>query len=226
MIEAAHEVIRTGEPQLVRVDLTEDLLSLSPAVCGGTMEIFVGGHQRVTDEGPPLVHIHYLRPPDRERVYTQYLIYEEEGVKVTYAHNLNFESPKRIAGAVVLEAGSEAIWFTFPGAWHDIGIFHRADGSFTGTYANILDPVRLRRGRGLADYRSVPRSLDRSDRGPSDARRRRTGRSGGERMGRSGYRPARPGKRSGRCPRRQQPGSGPRRSSRNGPSPAPASLTF
>ncbi len=41
VIEAAQEVIRSGEPQLVRVDLTEDLLSLSPAVCGGTMEIFV-----------------------------------------------------------------------------------------------------------------------------------------------------------------------------------------
>ena len=40
-VEAAQEVIRTGEPQMVRVDLTEDLLSLSPAVCGGTMEIFV-----------------------------------------------------------------------------------------------------------------------------------------------------------------------------------------
>jgi hypothetical protein len=26
---------------MVRVDLTEDLLSLSPAVCGGIMEIFV-----------------------------------------------------------------------------------------------------------------------------------------------------------------------------------------
>ena len=40
-IEAAQEGIGTGKPQLVRVDLTEDLLSLSPAVCGGTMEIFV-----------------------------------------------------------------------------------------------------------------------------------------------------------------------------------------
>ncbi len=97
-------------------------------------------------ERPPLVHIHYLRPPDRERVYTQYLIYEEEGVKVTYAHDLNLESPKRIAGAVVLETGSEVIWFTFPGAWHDIGIFHRADGSFTGTYANILTPCVFEEG--------------------------------------------------------------------------------
>ncbi len=41
VIEAAHEVIRTGDPQMVRVDLTEDLLSLSPAVCGGTMDVFV-----------------------------------------------------------------------------------------------------------------------------------------------------------------------------------------
>ena len=41
VIKAAQEVIRTGEPQIVRVDLTEDLLSLSPAVCGGTMEVFV-----------------------------------------------------------------------------------------------------------------------------------------------------------------------------------------
>ena len=97
-------------------------------------------------EGPPLVHIHYLRPPDRERVYTQHLIFEEEGVKVTFAQDLNFESPIRIAGAVVLETGSEAIWFTFPGAWHDIGIFHRADGSFTGTYANILTPCVFAEG--------------------------------------------------------------------------------
>jgi hypothetical protein len=94
----------------------------------------------VTPERPPLVHIHYLRPPDRERIYTQHLISEEGGVKVTYARDLKFETPIRIAGAVVLETGSDVIWFTFPGAWHDIGIFHRADGSVTGTYANILTP--------------------------------------------------------------------------------------
>jgi len=100
----------------------------------------------VTRERPPLVHIHYLRPPDREQVYTQYLISEEEGVKVTYAQDLELESPMRVAGAVVLETGSDAIWFTFPGVWHDIGIFHRADGSLTGTYANILTPCVFEEG--------------------------------------------------------------------------------
>ena len=97
-------------------------------------------------ERPTLVHIHYLRPPDREQIYTQVLIFDEEDVKVTYAHDLKFESPIRIAGAIVLETGSEVIWFTFPVAWHDIGIFHRADGSVTGTYANILTPCVFEEG--------------------------------------------------------------------------------
>lgn len=147
-----------------------------------------------TDEGPPLVQIHYLRPPDREQVYTQYLIHQEDGVKVTYARDLNFESPIRIAGAVVLETGSEAIWFTFPGAWHDIGLFHLADGSFTGTYANILTPCVFEGGE---IWRTTDLFLDLwldPTGAPSHARRGRSRRSGGKRMGRSGYCPARPGR--------------------------------
>jgi len=38
---AAREVIESGVPKMVRVDLTDDYLSWSPAVCGGVMEIFV-----------------------------------------------------------------------------------------------------------------------------------------------------------------------------------------
>ena len=105
-----------------------------------------GAPLRAPRGAPPLVHIHYLRPPDREQVFTQHLIHEEEGVKVTYAHDLKVDPPMRIAEAVVLETGSEAIWFTFPGAWHDIGLFHRADGSFSGTYANILTPCVFEEG--------------------------------------------------------------------------------
>lgn len=41
VIEAAREVARTGTPQLVHIDLTEDLLSWSPAVCGGTFDVFL-----------------------------------------------------------------------------------------------------------------------------------------------------------------------------------------
>lgn len=48
VIEAAHQVIDDGVPRLVKVDLTEDLLGWSPAVCGGIMNIFV---ERVWSEG-------------------------------------------------------------------------------------------------------------------------------------------------------------------------------
>ena len=41
VIDAAREVLATGEPRLVRVDLTEDLFSWSPAVCGGTFDVFL-----------------------------------------------------------------------------------------------------------------------------------------------------------------------------------------
>ncbi|HEX7239479.1 MAG TPA: XdhC family protein [Longimicrobiaceae bacterium] len=41
VIEAAHEVARSGTPRLLRIDLTEDLLSWSPAVCGGVFDVFL-----------------------------------------------------------------------------------------------------------------------------------------------------------------------------------------
>jgi predicted RNA-binding protein associated with RNAse of E/G family len=93
---------------------------------------------------PPFVHIHYLRPPDRKEVFTQRLLLDTPEVKVTLAQNVPFDPPIRIQGEVALEQGSDAVWFTFPGLWHDIGRFHRADGSFTGIYANILTPPVIR----------------------------------------------------------------------------------
>ncbi len=41
VIEAAREVALTGDPRLVREDLTEDLLSWSPAVCGGVFDVLL-----------------------------------------------------------------------------------------------------------------------------------------------------------------------------------------
>ena len=41
VIESAHRVLSTGEAERVRVDLTKDLLSWSPAVCVGVMDVFV-----------------------------------------------------------------------------------------------------------------------------------------------------------------------------------------
>lgn len=41
VIEAAREVARTGSPELLRIDLTEDLFSWSPAVCGGVFDVLL-----------------------------------------------------------------------------------------------------------------------------------------------------------------------------------------
>lgn len=41
VIEAARRVLDTGVAERVRIDLTEDLMSWSPAVCGGIMDVFV-----------------------------------------------------------------------------------------------------------------------------------------------------------------------------------------
>ena len=41
VIESAQRVLGSGVPERVRVDLTDDLLSWSPAVCGGIMDVFV-----------------------------------------------------------------------------------------------------------------------------------------------------------------------------------------
>ena len=87
-----------------------------------------------------LVRIHYARPPDREEVFVQELLLDAPGVKVTLARNVDFDPAVRVGDRVVLEAGSDAVWFTFPETWHDIGRFHRADGTFTGVYANVITP--------------------------------------------------------------------------------------
>lgn len=50
VIESAGRVLGSGRAERVRVDLTEDLLSWSPAVCGGVMDVFV---ERVEPAGAP-----------------------------------------------------------------------------------------------------------------------------------------------------------------------------
>ena len=41
VIEAAQQLFRGGRPRTVRVDLTDELTSWSPAVCGGNMDVFI-----------------------------------------------------------------------------------------------------------------------------------------------------------------------------------------
>lgn len=94
----------------------------------------------------PTIHIHYSRPPSRVEIFTQALILDDPGVKITLAVDVDIERPLCIDGLVALECGAKVVWFTFADAWHDVGRFHRADGSFTGCYANILTPPTFHDG--------------------------------------------------------------------------------
>lgn len=88
----------------------------------------------------PRVAIHYRRLPDRLRIYDQRVVLEGDDVVITLSEPLDLDEPMTLDGSVMLERGSLAVWFTFPGAWHDIGRFHRADGRYTGLYANVITP--------------------------------------------------------------------------------------
>jgi len=91
----------------------------------------------------PLARIRYHRPPDREDLFAQSIVHRSDTVVVTYQPRTPLRRPVVIEGEVVLEDAAPAIWFTFPGKWYDIGRFHRADGTFTGIYTNLLTPVRF-----------------------------------------------------------------------------------
>jgi predicted RNA-binding protein associated with RNAse of E/G family len=50
--------------------------------------------------------------------------------------------PVNYGGEEVLAAGYEAVWFLFKDEPFDVGRIYRPDGSWTGYYADVLEPVR------------------------------------------------------------------------------------
>jgi predicted RNA-binding protein associated with RNAse of E/G family len=91
-----------------------------------------------------VVRIEYRRPPDRTDWFEQDAVAVEDGCHVTLLQHTQLDQAKLIGEQPVLENGSAIVWFTFEGAWHDIGRFHLADGTFTGWYANAIRPVTFR----------------------------------------------------------------------------------
>ena len=89
------------------------------------------------------VDIHYGRLGRPEEVYRQQVLESGPGGIVTFQARTPIPAPLTVGGTTILEPGAPAIWFTFPGLWHDIGLFHRADGTCTGLYANVLTPVEF-----------------------------------------------------------------------------------
>lgn len=103
------------------------------------------------------IRIDYLRPPDRTQVFRQRLVAVDAGCHVTFAEGVALPRPVTVGGRPVLEPGADAVWFTFPDVWHDIGRFHLRDGTFTGIYANVITPVE---GIGTPEWRTTDLFLD------------------------------------------------------------------
>lgn len=87
------------------------------------------------------VRIHYRRLPEREDVFEQEVLEDAGEYVVTFLPAAALRRSVVVAGRPVLEPGAPVIWFTYPGRWYDIGLFHLADGTPTGLYANLLTPV-------------------------------------------------------------------------------------
>lgn len=92
---------------------------------------------------PRTITIRYGRLPDRVSVFDQVIVEETRECIVTLIERSQIARPVLAAGEVILEPGGPAVWFTYPGRWHDIGAFYLLDGTFTGWYANILTPVEI-----------------------------------------------------------------------------------
>ncbi len=112
---------------------------------------------RGTEDGAEIVVIHYHRPGRGTEIYRQRVLAREDGAIVTLQQSTPLDAPMRVNGATILEPSSPVIWFTFPSAWHDIGIFALADGTPTGIYANILTPVQF---VGPNEWRTTDLCLD------------------------------------------------------------------
>jgi len=83
----------------------------------------------------------FVRPPDR-RISLRTLLLEATDELIVVAHESSASKPVEYLGERVLDAGYWAVWFLFKNQPFDVGRFYRPDGTFTGYYADILEPVR------------------------------------------------------------------------------------
>src|SRR5438132_9590207 len=61
---------------------------------------------------------------------------------IVVATDLAPSKPVEYLGEIVMDAGYRAVWFLFKDQPFDIGRIYRPDGTWTGYYADVLEPVR------------------------------------------------------------------------------------
>jgi predicted RNA-binding protein associated with RNAse of E/G family len=105
---------------------------------------------RPEEGGVKRIAYHYHRPGKGTTIFEERLLVDRDDLKITLLER--YDGRRVLAGdTVILEPGAPIVWFVFPGAWHDVGRFHLADGTFTGWYTNLCTPVVLDGARWSCD---------------------------------------------------------------------------
>jgi predicted RNA-binding protein associated with RNAse of E/G family len=89
---------------------------------------------------PRSISYGYLRPPDRLSTFHATLLREDDE-HIVLTHSVHDSRPMLRGGRAVLVDGSPIIWFLFRDQPYDVGRFHLPDGTFTGYYVDIIEPV-------------------------------------------------------------------------------------
>ena len=83
----------------------------------------------------------FIRPPGR-RVSMRSDLLQATNNMIVVATDLAPSKPVEYLGEIVMDAGYRAVWFLFKEQPFDIGRIYRPDGTWTGYYADVLEPVR------------------------------------------------------------------------------------
>ena len=90
----------------------------------------------------PSIHFECHRPGKDVTVYDEEVVLDRPDVKVLFQSNFTGDDVCA-GGSVILQHNAPIVWFVLVGSWHDIGRFHLKDGSFTGFYTNLSQPVEI-----------------------------------------------------------------------------------
>lgn len=82
----------------------------------------------------------FIRPPDRRVTMHTHLLRATEHVLIV-THEISPANPLTFQGEIVMDRGFRAVWFLFKDQPYDVGRFYRPDGTWTGYYADVLQPV-------------------------------------------------------------------------------------
>lgn len=89
-----------------------------------------------------IIHFEYRRPGKCTTTYDELLVLDRPDVKIMLQENYSGNDVD-IDDKRVLASGAPIVWYVFPDSWHDVGRFHLEDGSPTGWYTNLCQPVEF-----------------------------------------------------------------------------------